>query len=122
MKRIFSIALLVVLCFTFTACEDKKDKELLAERSIDGIAQTLGYTDGEKILDPGEVLPGAIDAKDFANSQVIIYEFIPESAEYKEIQKQSTICNGGFVLMIGNSLSNGEIADLIDKFERIKFE
>lgn len=122
MKKIFLITLLVAMCFSFTACGSSEDEELYAERSIDGIAECLGYTDGKERLDSFKELSGALAAKEFANGEVIIYEFDPQSYEYKDQQKQSAICNGGFVLMLGSAMSDKELFDLIERFEKIKFK
>ena len=48
MKRIILITLAICLTFSFVSCGNDDDEQLV-ERSIDGVAAYLGYTDGVDI-------------------------------------------------------------------------
>ena len=125
MKRIILTVLSICLIFTFAACDDD---EKLAERSIDGVAAYLGYTDGEEITDlDGMVIgPGAIAGKYFKDGQVSIYEFDPDSDEYKYVLTQTDTCVGGFVFIYDYDADEGmtdyEILEQIETIQNIKFE
>lgn len=125
MKRIILTVLSICLIFTFAACADD---EKLAERSIDGVAAYLGYTDGEEITDLDGMMfgPGAIAGKYFKDGQVSIYEFDPDSDEYKDVLTQTDCCAGGFVIIYDydsyEGLTDYEILERIEEIEDIKFE
>lgn len=109
------------MSFSLVACGANENEELYAERSIDGIAECLGYTDGKELgtaqLD--EVMAGALAGKDYGD--VIIYEFDPQSEAYKHWANTPDMCNEGFILMISGDLPGEDIADLSIRFKKIKF-
>lgn len=124
MKRIILTVLSVCLIFTFAACDDD---EQLVERSIDGVAAYLGYTDGVDI-DLSEDIDGtgAKAGKYFKDGEVYIYEFDPDSSTYKYWQNETDTCVGGFVLLydpdIDEEPNDYEILEQIERIQNIKFE
>lgn len=125
MKRIILMILSICLIFAFAACDDG---EKLAERSIDGVAAYLGYTDGEEIpaMTMNKDMEGAIAGKYFKDGQVSIYEFDPDSAEYEFQKSQTDTCVGGFVLIYDYLAIEGMMDDEIHKqtlkIQGIKFK
>lgn len=107
------------------SCENE---EVLVERSIDGIAEYLGYTNGEEIEDlyKDDVMATAKAGKIFEAKcgQVCIYEFDPESDTYKELEEE-LISIDGFIIEfecdIFDEMSNDEIDAYMDKIENIRF-
>ncbi|MGF6377083.1 hypothetical protein M2140_002165 [Clostridiales Family XIII bacterium PM5-7] len=120
MKKTMIITLLVVICLCVVSCGANDEEDLYAERDIDSIAACLGYFDGIEVINPADTLPGALAAKEYLDGALTIYEFDPESNGYK--QREHSPRNDGFILMIKHTIYDQELFDLIDRFEKIKFE
>lgn len=125
-KKIILAALSIILLFSLASCGEKEE---WVERSIDGIASYLGYTDGRKITpswkDPGEVL-GAKQVKVYSwkYGEVTIYEFDPTSPEYQDLQTQTSDCIDGFVLLYNYDFptepTGAELAEMEAESEKIQ--
>lgn len=126
MKRIILITLAICLTFSFVSCGNDDDEQLV-ERSIDGVAAYLGYTDGVDI-DLSEDMDGtgAKAGKYFKDGKVYIYEFDPDSSTYKYWQSETDTCVGGFVLLfdpdIDEEPNDYEILEQTERIQNIKFK
>lgn len=130
MKKIAIMALLLVLILSFTVCGEKNEDQLV-ERSIEGIASYLGYTDGEEISpawNEDSEVTGAKRGKlySFKYGKVAIYEFDPESREYQYWEYQTTDCIEGFVLLYEyddlDKVTDREMLDEGEKIQSIRFK
>lgn len=123
-KRIILIGLLLSLAVSTAFCGED---ERLAERSIDGVAAYLGYMDGEKItdLDEYEDMRGALAGKYFRDGKVSIYQFDPDSAEYKYWENHEDAV-GGFVFIydweVYEEKTEFEIVQQSEVIRNIEFE
>lgn len=130
MKKIPIMVLLLILILSFTGCGGKNEDQLV-EKSIDGIAAYLGYTDGEEISplwnEESEVT-GAKSGKlySFENGKVAIYEFDPESKEYQYWESQTSDCIEGFVILYEyddlEKVTDSEILGETEKIQSIRFK
>lgn len=130
MKKIILVVLLVVLWLSFAMCENRTE-EPLVERSIDGIAKYLGYTDGKEIeirWDEDGEAAGAKAGKTFNSKygEVTIYEFDPNSSMYKFWESQTSTCVEGFVILFDwpspEEMTDYELMQELEKIESIKFK
>ena len=65
-------------------CGSESSDEVPVEKSIDGVAAYMGYSDGEEIdLSKNEEMSGALKGKYFEDGKVSIYEFDPNSSYYE---------------------------------------
>lgn len=128
MKKIVLSILVLAVVFAFFSC---KAEEQPIEKSIDGIAKYMGFTNGKDIPirwdDDGDGA-GAKAGKifDFEHGKVTIYEFDPDSKEYEYWKTQTTDCVEGFVLMYeyddSEELTDDEIMTDTEKLDDIKFK
>lgn len=127
MKKSLLAVFSIILLISFFSCGEKEE---CIERSIDGIAAYLGYTNGRELTpswkDAGEVL-GAKEGKiyTFEYGEVTIYEFDPASPEYQYWQTQTTDCIDGFVFLYNydspTEPTGAEMSAESEKIQSIKF-
>jgi len=131
MKKLTQIILLFTVMFLLCACSQKEVESVKIERSIDGVAAYLGYTDGEEISsmwnEENEVT-GAKSGKlySFKYGKVAIYEFDPESKEYQYWESQTSDCIEGFVLLYEyddlEEVPDSEMLEETERVQSIRFE
>lgn len=128
MKKLAMIILLFTVTFLLPACGQQEAEPVTLERSIDAIAEYLGYTDGEEfeiLWNDTSEMAGADRGKSFADGELCIYEFDPKSSQYEYWTTQTDMCVDGFVIRYSfdKSLefSDEELDYIIQKVQRIKF-
>lgn len=121
----FILAIIVLVIGVLCSCGKE---QVLVERSIDGVAEYLGYFDGEDIdlYEEGEISE-ALAGKYFKDGGVSIYEFNPNSPTYKFWESETDTCIDGFLLLYDNLDSPTpescyEMDKEIDKIKSIQFK
>lgn len=107
-------------------CGSESSDEVPVEKSIDGVAAYMGYSDGEEIdLSKNEEMSGALKGKYFEDGKVSIYEFDPNSSYYEFWENETDTCVGGFLLLYDfdadDEKTDYEVWMEMEKIERIKF-
>ncbi|WP_251616522.1 hypothetical protein V1225_08690 [Emergencia sp. JLR.KK010] len=129
-KKVILAFLLIVSCVSFFMCGIEPEEPLI-EKSIDGIAEYLGYTDGKEIEIPwdedGEGA-GAKAGKTFNSEygKVTIFEFDPNSSSYNFWKNETSTCVDGFVILFDWStpeeMTDYDLMRECEKIESIKFK
>lgn len=129
MKKALIICLIGILALTMVACgsekaaeEEKAEPEVVKiEKNIDAVAEALGLSGkSETFYD----MIGAKDGAEFNDGAVEIYQYDPESKDYKDIEKgegaiEAEACNSGFVLVVPDGAKPDQ--DIIDTFNSLNF-
>ena len=129
MKKALIIFLIGVCALTMVACgsekaaeEEKAEPEVVKiEKSIDAVAEALGLSGkSETFYD----MIGAEDGAEFNDGTVEIYQYDPESKDYKDIEKgkgaiEAEACNSGFVLVIPDGTEPDQ--KLVKSFNELTF-
>ena len=124
-KRYLFILSFFLMAFLVT-CGSESSDEVPVEKSIDGVAAYMGYSDGEEIdLSKNEEMSGALKGKYFEDGKVSIYEFDPNSSYYEFWENETDTCVGGFLLLYDfdadDEKTDYEVWMEMEKIERIKF-
>ena len=129
MKKVLILCLIGIIAMVFCACgsekaaeEEKAGPEVVKiEKNIDAVAEALGLSGkSETFYD----MIGAEDGAEFNDGAVEIYQYDPESKDYKDIEKgegaiEAEACNSGFVLVVPDGTKPDQ--KLVKSFEELTF-
>ena len=129
MKKVLILCLIGIIAMVFCACgsekaaeEEKTKPEVVKiEKNIDAVAEALGLSGkSETFYD----MIGAEDGAEFNDGTVEIYQYDPESKDYKDIENgkgaiEAEACNSGFVLVVPDGTKPDQ--KLVKSFEELTF-
>lgn len=131
MKKITTIVLSLILCFSLSACGSAatpnketttESTQSAIEKNVDAVAAELKLTGGSETM--YEYI-GAIAGKEFNDGEVEVYQFETDSSAYKEIEQNQSISgiavsayNDGFALIFPNNADD----DIIKDFNALTFK
>ena len=129
MKKVLILALVVIFAVVLTACgaektaeEDTPDTEVVKiEQNIDAVAEALGL---EGKSETYYEMIGAKDGAEFNDGSVELYQYDPESKDYKDIEKgegniEAAACNNGFILVFPEGTDPDK--KIVDLFNSLNF-
>ncbi len=129
MKKVLIISLITILVFAMAACGEKEQaaeeetapEETKIEKNIDAVAEALGLEGKEQTY--FEMI-GAEDGAEFNGGDVEIYQYDPESKDYKNIEAgngaiKAAACNSGFILVFPEGGKTDK--KIIKAFEELSF-
>ena len=112
MKKVLILTIMVIFSLGLVACgsdqaaeeetADTTDTEVVKiEQNIDAVAEALGL---EGKSETYYEMIGAKDGAEYNDGSVELYQYNPESKDYKDIENgkgaiEATACNSGFVLV-----------------------
>jgi len=121
---IFSIAL--VACGSDQAAEeetaDTTDTEVVKiEQNIDAVAEALGLSGKSETY---YEMIGAKDGAEYNDGSIELYQYDPESQDYKDIEKgegaiEAAACNNGFIIVVPDGTDPDK--KIIDAFKNLQF-
>ena len=129
MKKVLILCLIGIIAMVFCACgsekaaeEEKAEPEVVKiEKNIDAVAEALGLSGkSETFYD----MIGAEDGAEYNDGAIELYQYDPESKEYKDIENgkgaiEAEACNSGFVLVVPDGTKPDK--KLVKSFEELTF-
>lgn len=132
MKKALILCLIVIFAVAMCACGNEKAENsdsdndnstevVKIEKNVDAVAEALGLSGKSETF---YEMIGADDGAEFNDGDIEIYQYDPESKEYKDIEAgkgeiEAAACNGGFILVV----PDGKKIDqkIIDTFNELSF-
>ena len=128
MKKALVICLIGILVMVLAGCGSEKAEEkspeaneVKIEKNIDAVAEALGLSGkSETFYD----MIGAEDGAEYNDGTIELYQYDPESKDYKDIEKgegaiEAAASNRGFVLVVPDGAKPDQ--DIIDTFNSLIF-
>lgn len=129
MKKILIMCLIAVLAVAMSACGEKEQaaeeetapEVVKIEKNIDAVAEALGL---EGKAETYFEMIGAKDGAEFNGGDVEIYQYDPESEDYKKIEAgngaiKAAACNSGFILVFPEGGKTDK--KIVKAFEELSF-